>query len=138
MMSRTATAVLLFLVMSPALAGELHMFEHNKSVVSWFFAGDQAIAKYESPRSGLAEIGIVEGTVLFEGREEAGKIVGNAFTFKESCGSAPYKVIGTWTDDWITLRGPAPIWSKRGCEITGYTLNSPHATLRFRYSGTHH
>jgi hypothetical protein len=135
---RAAIAVLSLLVMSPALAGELHIFEHNRSVVSWHLAGDMVVAKYETPRAGLADVGVQEGTTLFEGNDEGGKFVGNAFTFKQGCPPSPYKVIGTWEGDWITLKGPAPIWSKKGCEIVGYTLNSPHATLRFRYSSTHH
>ena len=122
---------------STSTAGELHFYEHNLSVISWFVAGDNIKATYETPRPGLLEAGVVSGTILFEGRYEAGKIVGTAFAFKRGCSPAPYQVVGTDTNRGIELRGPGPIY-EQGCRIKGYSLSSPHSLLAFRYSSTHH
>jgi len=103
MVIRATTAVLSLLMLSPAFASEFRVYEHNHSVVAWQFAGDSAIARYATPRAGLAEVGVQEGTILFEGEVEGEKIEGTA---------------------------------KRGCEVIGYSLDSSHATLRFRYSNT--
>ncbi|WP_421522177.1 hypothetical protein [Ochrobactrum quorumnocens] len=73
-------------------------------------------------------------TLLFRGSiVRDGPVSGMAFTFKKGCEPAPYYVDGYWDENSgeIVLRGPSPVRSKTGCEVTGYTSKSPNATLKF-------
>lgn len=75
------------------------------------------------------------GTVLFDGVRNGDRISGTARTFKDGCAPAPYQVEGRIRlagtgDGEIELAGPAPHRGK-GCNVTGLTTSSPHASLRF-------
>lgn len=124
------------LIPSFVKAGELHFYEHNSSVISWFVVNDSITAKYEMPRPGLLEAGVKSGTVLFEGRYEGDKIIGTAYAYKAGCAPAPYHVVGEEKAGVISLRGPGPL--RNSCEVRGYSLTSPHSNLVFKYSSTHH
>jgi hypothetical protein len=121
-----------------ARAGELHIYEHNGSVTNWFYAGDQVRATYETPRPGLLQVGVRSGDVIFEGFDENGRITGSAYAFKKDCAPARYQVMGRQENGIIELVGPAPVRDPAGCSVLRYSLNSPHARLRFVYSATHH
>lgn len=140
MVIKSASLVVIPLVAvcgATAEAGDHYIFEHNRSVVSWLIAGGEVIARYDRPRAGMEKVGVSQGTILFEGREQGDGFAGTAYTFRNGCTPAAYDVVGEWKGDWITLRGPAPTWSNSGCNILGYTLDSPHAVLRFRYAGSY-
>jgi hypothetical protein len=135
------TALLIFgLTLSPVsgLADELHIYEHNGSVIEWRVGGDMVKAVYRAPRPGLQVAGVRPGAVLFEGVYEGDWIVGTAYAFKLGCAPARYEVIGREEDGRILLQGPAPTWSQYGCAISGHSATSPHAKLMLIYSTTHH
>jgi len=139
--SRAAVLVVVLVMMGlrPASAGELHIYEHNHSIVDWFIVGDNITVTYATPRSGLEESGVRSGTVLFKGYYEGERIEGTAYAFKAGCAPAPYDVIGSQDNAGnIILRGPGPLRGKVGCEVIGYSAKSPHAKLKFIYSATHH
>jgi hypothetical protein len=122
-----------------ALAGELHIFEHNRSVMNLYMVSDKVRITYETPRPGLGEAGVKSGTVLFEGTYDGERFEGTAYAFKSGCRPAPYAVLGSSAGSGqIVLQGPAPVRAKNGCAVTGYSVESPHARLRFSYSATHH
>ncbi|MBN9471073.1 MAG: hypothetical protein J0J10_20090 [Bosea sp.] len=120
-------------------AGELHVFEHNRSVMNLYMVSDKVRITYETPRPGLGEAGIRSGTVLFEGSYDGERFEGTAYAFKAGCRPAPYAVLGRSAGNGqIVLQGPAPVRAKHGCAVTGYSVESPHARLRFSHSATHH
>jgi hypothetical protein len=119
-------------------AGELHIYEHNRSVIDWVVVGDTIKATYSKPRPDLEAAGIKEGQLLFDGVYEGERISGTAYAFKSGCSPAAYQVIGTEERGKITLRGPAPTRSRTNCRVLGYSATSPHAKLVFVYSSTHH
>ena len=86
----------------------------------------------ESPRSGLLEVGVKSGTLLFFGTREGGSYSGTAYIFSTACGRAEYQVSGTVSDDQrqVVLYGKAPRKNER-CEIIGYVDD----TLVFTYQG---
>lgn len=127
------------LLIPPAVwAGELHIYEHNKSVIHWYVLGDRVKATYRAVRPGLRDAGVRSGAVLFEGEYQGSRMVGAAYAFKRGCKPAGYEVIGHHEGSQIILRGPAPTRSTNGCAITGYSATSPHAVLTLIYSATHH
>ena len=122
--------VLIGLIFSSAApAGELRVYEHNGSIIDWFVADNTIVASYETPRPGLKEAGIQEGSVLF--RYEGARISGSAYTFKVGCTAASYQVTGSQDGKFISLHGPAPVRAKKGCAVVGYSQSSPHANLVF-------
>jgi hypothetical protein len=84
---------------SPVLfAGEYNISEHNGSRISWFFTGSHVIARYETPRRGMKEVGVHPDTILFEGQEFGGeeegrKLVGKAYTFRRGCPRQHIKLV---------------------------------------------
>lgn len=136
--SSTIAVVACFCVSHVCHASELHIYEHNRSVIDWAIVGDSIKATYSKPRSDLEAAGIREGQLLFDGVYEGERISGTAYAFKAGCSPAAYQVIGAEKQGKIILRGPAPIRSKKDCKVTGYSVTSPHAKLLFTYSSTHH
>lgn len=127
-----------FVVSNVCHAGELHIYEHNRSVIDWVVVGDSIRATYSKPRPDLETAGIKEGQLLFDGVYEGERISGTAYAFKSGCSPAAYQVIGAEERGKIILRGPAPTRSRTDCRVTGYSATSPHAKLEFVYSSTHH
>lgn len=119
-------------------AGELHVYEHNRSVIDWVVVGDSIKATYSKPRPDLGAAGIKEGQILFDGVYEGERISGTAYAFKSGCSPAAYQVTGAEERGKITLRGLAPTRGRNDCRVTGYSAASPHAKLVFVYSSTHH
>jgi hypothetical protein len=125
-------------MLSPCIAGELHIYEHNGSVIDWYVVGNEITATYSVPRPGLS---VRTEAVLFRGSyEDSERFIGTAYTFKTGCPPAPYNVIGQHEAGGkrIVLRGPAPTRARQGCSITGYSATSPHARLVLTFSATHH
>jgi len=136
---RYLIAVFLCLLLPPSSrAGELYIYEHNGSIIDWGVVGDKITATYTTPRASLAAAGATQGALLFEGVYEGKRIIGRAYVFRRGCKPAPYEVIGYHEDTNVVLRGPAPKWAKKSCNIIGYDARSPNASLTFFYSATHH
>lgn len=72
-----------------ALAGEPIVYEHNGSIMHWVEDADSITITYEQPRSGLASVGVVPGTVLFVGSYQGAGFAGEAYTFKHGCWLQP-------------------------------------------------
>ena len=136
--SKIIAVITSFSVSHICQAGELHIYEHNHSVIDWVVVGDTIKATYSKPRPDLGAAGIKEGQILFDGVYEGERISGTAYAFKSGCSPAAYQVIGAEERGKIILRGPAPTRSRTDCRVTGYSATSPHAKLVFVYSSTHH
>lgn len=106
-------------------------WSHNGS--SSFADPDTGIIAYDEPKASIRSF-VKHGTVLFRGSLREGKVQGTAYAFKEGCPPAPYPVRGAYSDHMykLTLRGAGPI--RNGCDVTGYSNQSPHSVLRFSYS----
>lgn len=106
-------------------------YDHNGSQVT--VVPESGLIAYSEPKAALRDVAR-RGIIIFRGKPfgYSGKIVGTAYAFKRGCPSAPYAVSGGYSPDNITivLRGAAPV--RKGCEVTGYSVRSPHAVLRFK------
>lgn len=72
--------------------------------------------------------------VLFKGDlKPSGILLGTAYAFKEGCPPASYPVRAAFSqhNEVLVLMGPGPI--RKGCEVVGYSYDSPHSSLTFRY-----
>lgn len=114
----------------PALRGKLNVSQgaiigHNGSTMH--VDPDLGVITYVEPKNKS----IAYQTVLFRGQIEFnGSVSGMAYTFKKGCDPAPYYVAGyDEGKEILTLKGKAPI--RKGCEVIGYTENSPNAKLEF-------
>jgi hypothetical protein len=92
---------------------------------------DMGTISYSLPKKSLKGT-VSEGALLF--REAIiidGPVEGMAFTLKKGCEPAPYFLEGYYpTDsDKLVLTGEAPV--RDGCNVIGYTKNSPNAKLVF-------
>ena len=104
---------------------------HNGSLMN--FDGSLGLITYIDPKNKS----IAEHTVLFRGQIHIGGLIhGMAYTFKKGCDPAPYYVGGEGAGESksdgsvkLTLTGKAPI--RKGCEVIGYTEDSPNAKLEF-------
>ncbi|MGX5733044.1 hypothetical protein [Bosea thiooxidans] len=106
-------------------------YDHNGSQVT--VVPESGLIAYSEPKASLRDVARA-GTVVFQGESfgYGGKIAGTAYAFKRGCPPAAYAVSGRYSPDntTIVLRGAAPI--RKGCEVTGYSIQSPHAVLRFK------
>ncbi|WP_395517730.1 hypothetical protein [Pseudorhizobium flavum] len=114
----------------PALRGKLNISHgaiigHNGSTMH--MDTDLGVITYIEPK----HKSIPYKTVLFRGQIQSnGSIRGMAYTFKKGCDPAPYYVEGyDQGSEIVTLEGKAPI--RKGCEVVGYTEDSPNAKLEF-------
>lgn len=106
-------------------------YDHNGSQVT--IIPETGLIAYSEPKASLRDVART-GTVIFRGEPfgYGGKIVGTAYAFKRGCPPAAYAVSGGYSPDntTIVLRGAAPI--RKGCEVTGYSVRSPHTVLTFK------
>lgn len=57
---------------------------------------------------------------------------GIAYSFKKGCEPAPYRVYGGYDERAnLVLKGAAPVWTSKGCEISGNSTDAPGSTLVF-------
>lgn len=106
-------------------------YVHNGSGVEMEDRGEFIHITYMEPRSSLAALGVVKGTLLFSGRHEGDSVYGVAYTFKANCPPAAYAVQGQFdSQSNLVLVGNAP---KRGfgCDIVGYSEFSASNRLVF-------
>jgi hypothetical protein len=87
------------------------LWDHNGSIVALTANGNDRRFHYRSPRQALADRGVSEGVLLFEGKKIGSVYEGNAFVFSRECGAASYAVRGPVSSDSTTveLQGNAPI-----------------------------
>jgi hypothetical protein len=89
---------------------------------------------YLEPRKGLSPA-IKSGQMLFEGKPwtSGGAFSGTAYTFRNGCPPAPYRVEAFYEGsvETLTLRGAAPVRENKGCKVVGYTRESDNAALQF-------
>lgn len=110
-------------------AASAQVASHNGSLVTVAAIGDggQEI-RYLRPRLGLAEVGVIPGTLLFRGQWSGPPpqvIDGTAFVFAPGCPPIPYAVTGGVDGNVLVLRGPAPLVTP-WCAVVGlaWTGNS--------------
>jgi hypothetical protein len=97
------------------------LWDHNGSIVSLSANGAGRQFYYQSPRSGLAQVGVQSGTLLFEGRKDGSSYSGTAYIFNRKCGRRGYSVSGPVSEDQqnVTMYGKAPLLDP-SCRIVGY------------------
>ena len=115
--------------LSPSIVQPL--WNHNGSTMRLFADGAVRKFLYESPREGLAGVGVSKGTLLFSGIKSGNAYSGTAYVFSR-CGAKPYQVSGPVSDDQrqVTLYGQAPI-PDSNCRISSHRSDS----LMFTFVG---
>ena len=95
-------------------------WNHNGSVVSLVSAGGKQKFVYDTPRVGLLDAGVKQGTLLFEGQRNGQNITGTAFQFYRTCKAHTFEVSGSASEDrkTITLKGKAPLLDMN-CNVMG-------------------
>jgi hypothetical protein len=85
------------------------LWDHNGSVVYLTAEGANRRFYYDVPRAGLYDVGVKQGTLLFEGRKEGERYSGAAYIFSQTCGPQAYAVSGPVASDQsritITMSG---------------------------------
>ena len=67
---------------------------HNGSIMRLSARGPARIIAYEQPRSGMQQVGVRKGDVLFEGTRDGSAPKGLARVFTSTCGVWKYEVAG--------------------------------------------
>jgi hypothetical protein len=115
----------------PAAADSCWM--HNGSLMRLQADGAARWFSYETPRAGIAAVGVRRGTLLFNGRNDGGWYSGLARVFSSACPGEPleYYVEGPVSDGQrrVTLRGTREV--HRNCQPTGDIASD---VLVFTYS----
>jgi hypothetical protein len=75
---------------------------------------------YDDPRPGLKEVGVKQGTLLFDGVMDGTALSGTAFVFSKKCDPLSFAVTGKLTREGkrMVLNGKAPRIGK-SCKIAG-------------------
>jgi hypothetical protein len=116
---------------------ERQSLNHNGSIMSLVEGdGGSRIIYYQAPRSAMAELGVRQGTLLFQGYEANGHWLGTAYVFKRGCLPIPYHVEGSLQSNYyggryVRLRGPAP-FEYIGCTPFSYSWDH-NSDLVFDY-----
>ena len=106
-------------------------YDHNGSLMEMQICdGGGMTISYTRPRRGLTGVGVRNGTLLFDGVEQAsGAISGQARRFSKTCGPVPYAVTGRNDGGTIILRGEAPVVDGR-CRTTSFRPDKLVFTLQ--------
>lgn len=123
---------------APAAKAAGEEWDHNNSVMKLVENGKKRRFIYEQPRKALKAAGVSTGTILFDGEEKQdGRLSGYAKLFRKGCDPIDYFVEGSYDRNkgQVVLQGQAPIYSGKGCKITGYTDDSSASKLRFTRLG---
>jgi len=85
---------------------------------------------YDDPRPGLKEVGVEQGTLLFDGAVNGTTLSGTAYVFAKDCHPLAFLAKGKLTREGklITLKGKAPRIGTK-CSIAG----SKQETLIFDF-----
>jgi hypothetical protein len=121
---------------SPSIAANAppqpSLWDHNGSIVRLEAKGNSRKFIYEVPRQGLLDVGVRQGTLLFEGVNNSGTTYsGTAYIFPRNCRASPYLVDGPIINDGqtVVLKGQAPLIDPQTCRPTGTVED----TLVFNY-----
>ena len=138
----TATAALLC-ALAPALADGprapaprapgLPLLVHNGSLMVQTFdpTSGHLLIQYKDPRPGLWPVGVIPGTVLFDGQIQGPTIAGTAFVFSGFCPPTPYRVAGALQPNGVlVLTGGAPLVDPYSCNVITLVA-SPNSQLVF-------
>jgi hypothetical protein len=92
------------------VSAEPTLWDHNGSVMYLVANGPSREFYYQKPRTGMVEVGVRPGSLLFRGEIENGQYSGTAYIFNTHCGQLPFQVKGPIleNDDRIVLTGQAP------------------------------
>ena len=113
--------------------GSVELWAHNGSeMVLESGPGDALSFWYWTPRPSLGEVGVRQGTLLFDGRQNGTFVEGNARLYTFGCGVYSYYVSGSWAvgTTEFTLRGERPVISGT-CAVEDIAVD----TLVFTYAG---
>ena len=93
---------------------------HNRSRMYMTEDGTRRQIYYEDPRAGLKEVGVKQGTLLFDGVVDGTTLSGTAYVFAKNCDPLSFAVKGKLTRDGkrMTLTGKAPRVGTQ-CRIAG-------------------
>jgi hypothetical protein len=91
-------------------SSEPTVWDHNGSVMYLVANGSSREFYYQKPRTGMLEVGVRPGSLLFRGEIENGQYSGTAYIFNLHCGQIPFQVKGPVldNDERIVLTGQAP------------------------------
>jgi hypothetical protein len=91
-------------------SAESTLWDHNGSVMYLVANGPSREFYYQKPRTGMLEVGVHPGSLLFRGEVENGQYSGTAYIFNAHCGQIPFQVKGPVleSDERIVLTGQAP------------------------------
>jgi hypothetical protein len=105
------------------------VWDHDGSVMYLVANGPSREFYYQKPRTGMVEVGVRPGSLLFRGEIENGQYSGTAYIFNLHCGQIPYQVKGPIldNDERIVLIGQAPRIG-RNCRVH----ESSTSNLEFR------
>ena len=67
------------------------LWNHNGSVMALHAVGAEHVIRYQEPRIGMRQEGVVSGTVRFKGTKSGNTYSGTAFVFSRRCGAHPYQ-----------------------------------------------
>lgn len=95
-------------------------WNHNGSKVALSASGNSRVFYYEEPRPGMKAVGVRRGTLLFKGRIEGMRYIGEAYVFSSQCGPMAYPVEGEVSQDWrtVVMRGRTPRRSQDCSSVT--------------------
>jgi hypothetical protein len=91
-------------------SAEPTLWDHNGSVMYLVANGPSREFYYQKPRTGMLEVGVRPGSLLFRGEIDNGQYSGTAYIFNMHCGQIPFQVKGPVleNDERIVLTGQAP------------------------------
>ena len=95
---------------STAICEPVSLWNSNGSVMSMEVVGAEHVFRYQEPRIGMRQAGVVSGTLRFKGTRSGDAYTGTAFVFSRRCGAHPFRVTGTISEDKreIEAFGSAP------------------------------
>jgi hypothetical protein len=133
------TALALLAMLGPALADSgtsLRVAElvHNGSLMTQIFdpASGHLLIQYKDPRPDLEAVGVIPGTVLFDGQLDGLKITGTAFMFSDICPPTPYRMNGGLKlNGGLLLTGRAPVVDPSNCNVIALVARNGPSNLDF-------
>src|ERR1700704_2237786 len=104
------------------------LWNSNGSVMAMDVVGGDQVFRYQEPRIGMRQEGVVSGTVRFKGTKSGNTYSGTAFVFSRRCGAHPFHVTGTVSQDEreITMYGSAPVGFDAACRPVVYRKDGVH------------
>ena len=106
-------------------------WDHNGSVMALYAVGDGRVFRYQEPRIGMRQEGVVSGAVRFEGTKTGNTYSGTAFVFSRRCGAHPFHVSGPASEEEreIIMYGTAPAGFDAACRPTVYSKHVVNFTF---------